>query len=109
MSGINNTFKQVTYDVTATLSTFYTVPAGTTAVVIGCQAANLTPNLATWITMTVDDNVNERHLVKEVTIPGKASLNPISGRLVLEAGHKLKIRAANVSEVSIILSVLERS
>lgn len=109
MSGITNDFKQVTYDVTTTLSAFYTVPANTTAIVIGCQAANLTPNLATWITLTVDDTVNERHLVKEVVIPGRASLNPISGRLVLEAGHKLKIRAANESEVSIILSVLERS
>jgi len=103
-----NTFKRITYDITDTLTDFYTCPAGTTTVVIGCQVANVTPSSASALTLALDDGVADFNLVEEVVVPANAALNPIAGKLVLEAGDELKASATASSELVIVLSVLEQ-
>jgi hypothetical protein len=102
-------FKRITYAITDTLTEFYTTPAGTTAIVIGCQVANVTPSSASALTLALDDGVADFNLVEEVTVPANAALNPIAGKLVLEAGDELKASATASSELVVVLSVLEQS
>jgi hypothetical protein len=103
-----NTFRNVLYEVTDTLSTFYTAPAsaGAVAIVIGCQAANKTGGVVA-LDLVVDDGVDSEFLLNDVSIPVAASLNCIAGKLVLEASDTLKAQCGTTGDVSIVLSVLE--
>lgn len=105
-----NTFKRITYSITDTLATFYTVPAATKTIVIGCQVANVTdPAAASALTLAVNDGVGDVKLVDAVVVPANAALNPIAGKLVLDAADTLKALAPAVSELVVVLSVLEQS
>lgn len=105
-----NTFTRITYSITDTLATFYTVPAATTSIVIGCQVANITdPAAASALTLALNDGVGDVTLVDEVVVPANAALNPIAGKLVLETGDELKALAPADSELVVVLSVLEQS
>ena len=104
-----NTFKNVLYEATSSLSTFYTTPAGTTTVVIGCQASNKPSLASVAITVALDDGVTTENLVNQVIIPANASLGVISGKLVMEAGDELQATTGVTGDVAIVLSVLEIS
>lgn len=105
-----NTFKVVTYSVSASLTDFYTAPAATTTIVLGCQAANMTPSSATWLTLTVRaDGTNDISLVEQVAVPAKSTISPVTGKLVLEAGDILKARTASADDLHLTLSILEIS
>lgn len=104
-----NTFKRITYDITDSLTAFYTTPSATTTIVIGCQVANVTPAAASALTLALDDGVADFNLVEEVVVPANAALNPIAGKLVMEAGDELKASAAANNELVVVLSVLEQS
>lgn len=102
-----NTFINVLYQTTNSLATVYTAPSATVAIVIGCQAANV-PNTGTVaLTMTVQSGATTRNLVKAVDIPVKASLAPIAGKLVLEAGDLIRASSAVSGDVDLVLSILE--
>jgi hypothetical protein len=104
-----NTFKNILYETTNSLTTFYTAPAsaGAVAIVIGCQAANINNASQVSLTLAVDDGVDVVNIVEGVTIPQYASLGPVSGKLVLEAGHELQASSVTTGDVGIVLSVLE--
>ena len=104
-----NNFSNYLYNVTSSLATFYTAPAGTTTVVIGCQASNKSNTGTVSVTLAVTSGAQTENLVKAVSIPTNASLGLISGKLVLEAGDVLKAQTGTTGDVAIILSVLEIS
>jgi hypothetical protein len=104
-----NVFKNVMYEVTDTLAVAYTCPASTTAIVIGCQAANKSNTAAVSLTLKVDNGVDDEFLVNDVTIPTDASLAPIAGKLVLEDGHELQAETGATGDVGLVLSILEIS
>jgi hypothetical protein len=101
-----NTFKNVLYEVTDTLATFYTCPAATTAVVIGCQAANKTIGTVAF-DLVIDDGVDSEFLLNNLSLPAGASVNCLAGKLVLEASDVLRAECGTTADVGIVLSVLE--
>lgn len=103
-----NTFKNSS----ATLSTstdVYVVPAGTTAIVIGCQASNTSSSTAESLSMSFFDSSTTQSytLASSVSIPASSSYEPI-GKMVLEAGDKL-VGSSLSSGLTMVVSVLEIS
>lgn len=104
-------FKNARLVLTTSGADIYTVPAGTTAVVIGCQVTNTgttSYNLSLWWTDASASNA-ETYLAQAIPVPDAASYEPIGGRLVLEAGDKLRGFGSSSSVLDVSVSVLEIS
>ena len=103
------TFKNVRAVLANTATDVYTVPAATTAIVIGCQATNVysaTRTLDFW--WTDDSNADAvTYLADGVSIPAAAAYEPIGGKLVLEAGDKLRGLGQTASHLEVTASVVE--
>ena len=103
------TFKTVRAVLADTATDVYTVPAATTAIVIGCQATNVysaTRTLDFW--WTDDSNADAvTYLADGVSIPAAAAYEPIGGKLVLEAGDKLRGLNQGTDHVEVTVSVME--
>ena len=103
------TFKNVRAVLANTATDVYTVPAATTAIVIGCQATNVysaTRTLDFW--WTDDSNADAvTYLADGVSIPAAAAYEPIGGKLVLEAGDKLRGLGQTASDLEVTASVVE--
>jgi hypothetical protein len=102
-----NTFKNIRYAVTTSLADVYTVPSATTAIVIGCQVANVDGLINAEFDLCVDDSGTDTFLAKTVVIPPDASLAPIAGKLVLETGQKLQAKAGIAGDLELVVSILE--
>ena len=105
-----NTFKMVNADLDTTADVaVYTCPAATTAIVIGCQIANVDGNNAVDIYVDAYDSsaTQAKALAHEISVPADTSLNPIGGKLVLEAGDELRAWAGADSDAEIVISVLQ--
>ena len=103
-----NTFKNVLYNVTSTLATFYTAPssAGGVAIVIGCQATNKTGGTVA-LDLIASDGSNPQPLLNDLSIPVGASADCLAGKLVLEQNDVLRAQCSVTGDVAIVLSVLE--
>jgi hypothetical protein len=106
-----NTFKNSRALIQTTTTTAYTCPASTTAIVVGCQVANVSATaeeVSVW--WTDDSNADAiTRLVEDVIIPAKASLAPIAGKLILEAGDTIACTGQTNNDAEITVSVLEIS
>ena len=94
-----------------TATTIYTCPSATKAIVIGCQVANIDASavdLQIWWTDASDSNAIT-HLGYDISVPAKAAYEPISGKLVLEAGDVLKGLGSVTSDLEATVSILELS
>jgi hypothetical protein len=107
-----NTFKNARKLLQTTAGTaVYTCPSATIAIVIGCQVSNVSAaakDVTVWWTDSSNANAITR-LVTGVAIPTKASLAPIAGKLVLEAGDAVVGTGSVNNDTEITLSVLEIS
>ena len=104
-------FKNVRAVLGDTATDVYEVPAGATAIVIGCQVANVgssSNELEFWWTDASSADAVTR-LSEKVSIPISAAFEPIGGKLVLETGDKLRGVSETSSELEVTLSVLELS
>lgn len=101
-----NLFKNYTASCTdATETTVYTVPAATTAVVIGCNVAN-----TTTASLTADVKVAGKFLIKGVPLPAGAGLSVLDGKIILEATDTLTVTSSEATgDVDVIISVLEQT
>ena len=100
-----NTFVNYTgAAVGTTPSTVYTVPAATTAVMIGMNVANVTTSQ-----ITVDVQVAGVYLVKGVPIPAGSSLSVLDGKIIMEAADTAVVTSNTAASVDVIISVLEQS
>jgi hypothetical protein len=94
-----------------TATDVYTVPAATTAIIIGCQVANVGSEdneLDFW--WTDDSNADAvTYLGDGIVVPVASAYEPIGGKLVLEAGDKLRGISENDDELEATVSVLELS
>jgi hypothetical protein len=105
------TFKNAKLKIQTSATDVYVVPSATTTIVLGCQVANVSATaeeVEVWWTDASDSNAVTR-LVKDVIIPGQASLAPIAGKLVLEAGDKIRALGETNDDAEITVSVLEIS
>jgi hypothetical protein len=88
----------------------YECPAGRVAIVLNCQIANIvntTEEIDVWWTDSSNADAVTR-LGKNVVIPAKAAYSAIVGKLVLEAGDKIRIQQINSgSNFQATASVLE--
>lgn len=95
---------------TTTLADAYTCPASTSATVMFCQVTNIdgTNNVEVDVTFVDASNANaETYLVYTMVCPADGAMNPIGGRLVLEAGDKIRAKASAAGDAVLTLSVLE--
>jgi len=105
------TFKNAKLKVQTAASDVYTCPSATTAIVVGIQIANVSAaseEVEVWWTDASDTNAVTR-LVKDVVIPAKAALAPLAGKLVLEAGDKIRALGQTNNDAEVTVSVLEIS
>ena len=100
-----NVFKNYTASAVGTsATTVYTVPAATTAVVIGCNLANITGSQ-----VLADVQIGGVFLVNDAPIPSGSALGVVDGKIIMEAGDVLEVTSDTASSVDVILSVLEQS
>jgi len=85
----------------------YTCPGSTTAIVIHCQVANVDGTNAADLNIDHNDGSVVAALVSTLSVPADSAVNPIGGKLVLEAGDELRAWAGAASDLELTLSVLE--
>lgn len=106
-----NTFKLKTKAGVTTLATVYTVPASTTAIVIGLVIGNTTGSAITsTITVSSDTSDTETNADVELlttgAIPANSSVDVLSGsKLVLQTTDLLKVYGTGAVDVA--LSIME--
>lgn len=103
------TFKNVRSVLADSATTVYTVPSATTAIVIGCQVANVAAANHEldlyWEDTSAASAVT--YLADAIVVPQAAAYEPIGGKLVLETGDVLKGLGDTASVLEVSLSVLE--
>jgi hypothetical protein len=104
------TFKGINADLGTSADTvIYTCPSSTTAIVILCQVANIDGSDSADLMMDYYDSsaTSAKALAHTVAVPGDTAINPIGGKLVLEAADELRAWASAASDLEIVVSVLE--
>ena len=100
-----NTFKNyVSAAVGTGEPTVYTVPSSTTAVIIGCNVANIT---SSQIRVTV--KVADTHVVKEVPVPANSAISVLDGKIIAETTDTVKVTSNTASSADVIVSALEQT
>ena len=103
-----NTFKNGRAAATASLATVYTVPSATTSIVLLAQATNVGSGAQAVTFCWYDASGSVKtELVKLLSVPEKASVGLIAGKLVLEASDYLQIQSTASSLIEFSFSVLE--
>ena len=103
-----NTFKNGRAAATASLATVYTVPASTTSIVLLAQATNVGSGAQAVTFCWYDASGSVKtELVKLLSVPEKAAVGLIAGKLVLESGDYLQVKSTASSLIELSLSVLE--
>lgn len=105
-----NTFKNAKAALGTSLADIYTVPAGTTAIVIGCHVANVgaANGELTMLWTDASDSAAATYLAEAIVVPDAAAYEPV-GKMVLEAGDKIRASANATATLEMTLSVLEQS
>ena len=85
----------------------YTCPGSTTAIVIHCQVANVDGTNAADLNIDHNEGSTTAALVSTLSVPADSAVNPIGGKLVLEAADTLRAWAGAASDLELTLSVLE--
>ena len=103
-----NSFVNKKVDLTATsVTTLYTVPSATTAVIKSILVSEDSGNADT-ITVTITDTTPAVFsLFKTKTISANATTELLTGPLVLEESEVLKVTAATANRLHVVLSALE--
>lgn len=103
-----NVFKTVTKQLTTADSDVYTAPLNNTGIVLMAQVANVTGTEATVTFSHYNPNtLAQTELVKNFSIPGNDANSVITGKLVLETGHKIRAQASSNDSLKLTLSILE--
>ena len=85
----------------------YTCPGSTTAIVIHCQVANVDGTNAADLNIDHNDGSTTAALVSTLSVPADSAVNPLGGKLVLDAADTLRAWAGAASDLELTLSVLE--
>jgi hypothetical protein len=105
-TGALNSFKTVTSNVTTSLSSVYTAPAGYTGIVLMAQISNVSENTSN-VTFVLNDGIADYELLKQFDVPKNDAISGTVGKLVLETGSSVKISAAANNQLKLVLSILE--
>tara|TARA_R100000353_G_C6409925_1_gene170105 strand:- start:136 stop:459 length:324 start_codon:yes stop_codon:yes gene_type:complete len=85
----------------------YTCPGSTTAIVIHCQVANVDGTNAADLNIDHNDGSTVAALVSTLSVPADSAVNPIGGKLVLEAADQLRAWAGAASDLEMTIGILE--
>ena len=85
----------------------YTCPGSKIAVVIHCQVANVDGANAADLNVDMNDGSVVAALASTISVPADSAINPIGGKLVLEAADELRAWAGAASDLEMTLSLLE--
>ena len=85
----------------------YTCPGSKIAVVIHCQVANVDGANAADLNVDMNDGSVVAALASTISVPADSAINPIGGKLVLEAADELRAWAGAASDLEMTLSILE--
>lgn len=100
-----NVFKNSTDTAVGTSpSTSYTVPAATTAVMIGMTVANIHSQQ-----VIISVQVAGVYLVKEAPVPVGSSLSVLDGKIILEASDTVVVTSSEAASIDVIISILEQT
>ena len=103
-----NSFINKKVDLTTTdLTTLYTVPTATTAVVKSILVSEDAGSGANITVTLVDASSNIFSLFKTKAIASNATTELLTQPLVLEAGEALKVQASDANELHVVASILE--
>lgn len=105
------TFKNAKAVLADTLTDVYTCPANTIAIVIGCQVTNVGGSLSVLDFVWTDSSETDAvvYLGDGVSVPVASTYEPIGGKLVLEAGDKIRGLSSVASSLHATVSILEIS
>ena len=103
-----NTFVNKKIDLTATsVTTLYTVPAATTAIIKSILVSEDSGNADT-LTVTITDTADAVFsLFKTKAIGANATVELLTAPLVMEESEVLKVTAATANRLHVVLSSLE--
>jgi len=101
-----NTFKRYkTGSIGTSTNTVYTVPANTTAVVLGVHLTNR--DTANSIEATV--TMAGVYLLRGAPIPVGSALSALDGKIILEAGDTVTVNSDTATSIDVIISVMEQT
>jgi len=107
-----NSFKGYSIDLGNTADTVvYTCPAATTAIVVHCQIANVDGTNAADVNVDLYDSsaTQVAAFVSTLNVPADSAINPIGGKLVLEASDELRTWSSDADDLEMTLGILEIS
>ena len=101
-----NLYQTVTQVVGLNTVGIYTAPVGYSGIILLAQAANIGSDTQT-VSFSHKRSFVTTEIVKDLPIPANDSANLLFGKLILETGDALQIRADNGTNVKFIASILE--
>jgi len=108
-----NTFKSYTKaSIGTSTQDVYTVPAATTAIIIGFCISNRTGSSVTSDVYVNKSSVSadDVYIVKGILIPDGSLYDFNAGnKIILQTGDKIQVTSNTASSVDVILSVLEQT
>jgi uncharacterized protein YhdP len=87
----------------------YSPAAATTAIVIHCQVANVDGTNSADLNIDLYDTsaTTAAAVVSTLAVPADTAVNPIGGKLVLEATDELRAWASATGDLELTLGILE--
>lgn len=102
-----NTFRTITRNlINDSKTVLYTCPAGVTCIVLLAQVSNVATSTGK-ITFLHVRQTTETELVKNCPVPIEDARSVLTGRLVLEEGDRISVKADAGNKLKIVLSVVE--
>ena len=101
-----NVFKTVTANVSTVSSEIYTAPSGYTAVVLLAHVSNVGNNTVNITSNHVRSGV-ETNIITNAPLPANDAMTLMSGKMILQTGDRMNIRASANAAAQIVLSILE--
>jgi len=104
-----NTFRLILTPLVSGSNEVYQSPTNVSAIMLSAHIANTT--LSTHkVTVKLQKGASVVNMVKNASIPAEESLNPFTGRVVLEEGNKFIIETSAPSgSIEVSVSVLENA
>lgn len=101
-----NTFKSNTATVTTSDLIAYQAPTGVTTVVLLAQFVNVGSGTGNVFANIYRSGANTQ-IIQDFAIPEKDAASVLTGRLILEEGNRLYVRADENNKFKFVLSFLE--
>ena len=107
-----NTFRTIRAGITTNYNEIYTCPIGVATVVLLLQVSNVSTGSTVYQVSAVhsrpDDIPTDYEFANNLFVPPNDSVNLVpDGKLILETGDSVKIKADEENGLNIVMSVLE--